>query len=110
MKNEILKTTSSLQEDSSLTILVNIIVDKVNRSKSFLAMNMSAVMVRTYWTVGQHIVEFEQNGSSKAKYGSNMMTKLAKILTMRLGRDYSRPNPEQYAKVLHSLPDLSELV
>ena len=92
MENDIIKATTSLQEDSSLTTLANIIVDEVNRSKSFLAMNMSAVMVRTYWTVGQHIVEFEQNGSSKAKYGSSMMTKLAKILTMRLGRGYSRPN------------------
>ena len=81
-----------LKNDNSLNSLADIIVDEVNRSKSFLAMNMSVVMVKTYWTVGQHIVEFEQDGSAKSKYGSNMMTKLAKILTMRLGRGYSRPN------------------
>lgn len=78
--------------DNSLLSLADSIATEVYNAKSCLAMNMSAVMVRTYWTVGKYIVEYEQNGSAKAKYGSSMMTQLAKILSIKLGRGYSRPN------------------
>ena len=78
--------------DNSLLSLADSIATEVYNAKSRLAMNMSAVMVRTYWTVGKYIVEYEQNGSAKAKYGSSMMTQLAKILSIKLGRGYSRPN------------------
>ena len=81
-----------LQTNDQLNTLANAIVDEVNRSKNYIAMNISSVMVKTYWTIGRYIVEFEQKGSLKAKYGSNMMTQLSKVLTMRLGRGYSRPN------------------
>ncbi|MBR6201194.1 MAG: DUF1016 family protein [Spirochaetales bacterium] len=89
------KTTSSdlfLQDDISLNNLADKITNEVIHARSLMALNMSAVMVKTYWSVGRHIVEFEQNGEHKAKYGSSMLTKLAKILTRNLGRGYSRPN------------------
>lgn len=93
MEKEMVKTQNNeIQTDERLNVLANTIVDEVNLTKSYLALNMSAVMVKTYWSVGHHIVEFEQNGGKKAKYGTSMLTNLAKILTIRLGRGYSRPN------------------
>lgn len=89
-ENKILSTPDTV--DKSLLNLVDSIVSEVNIAKTRLAMNLSAVMVRTYWTVGKYIVEYEQNGSAKAKYGSSMMTQLAKLLSLKLGRGYSRPN------------------
>ena len=94
-RNLMPKTTSSdlfLQDDISLNNLADKITNEVIHARSLMALNMSAVMVKTYWSVGRHIVEFEQNGEHKAKYGSSMLTKLAKILTRNLGRGYSRPN------------------
>lgn len=89
-ENKILSTPDTV--DKSLLNLADSIVSEVNIAKTRLAMNLSAVMVRTYWTVGKYIVEYEQNGSAKAKYGSSMMTQLAKLLSIKLGRGYSRPN------------------
>ena len=89
-ENKILSAPDTV--DKSLLNLVDSIVSEVNIAKTRLAMNLSAVMVRTYWTVGKYIVEYEQNGSAKAKYGSSMMTQLAKLLSIKLGRGYSRPN------------------
>lgn len=86
------KQHPTIQTDEQFNILANTIVNEVKRSKQYLAMNISSVMVKTYWTIGRYIVEFEQKGSTKAKYGSNTMTKLSKVLTMKLGRGYSRPN------------------
>lgn len=93
MEKEMVKTQNDeIQTNERLNVLANTIVDEVNLTKSCLALNISAVMVKTYWSVGHHIVEFEQDGGKKAKYGTSMLTNLAKILTMRLGRGYSRPN------------------
>lgn len=92
MENEIIKNEIGLQLDEKLNVLADLITNEVNQAKSWFASNLNVMMVKTYWKVGHHIVEFEQKGEKKAKYGTSMLTKLAKILTVRLGRGYSRPN------------------
>lgn len=64
----------------------------VNASKSELATSINKVMTVTYWSIGKHIVEFEQDGNAKAKYGKNLLSTISKELTLRLGKGYSRPN------------------
>jgi len=49
-------------------------------------------MLETYWQIGRHIVEFEQNGRAKAVYGESLLVNLAKDLTLRNGRGFSRSN------------------
>ena len=44
------------------------------------------------WNIGRYIVEFEQNGNAKAKYGTSLLSSLAKLLRAKLGKGYSRPN------------------
>lgn len=44
------------------------------------------------WQTGQYIVEFEQNGQIRAEYGKFLITRLAKDLTVRRGRGFSRSN------------------
>lgn len=64
----------------------------VNASKSELATSINKVMTVTYWSIGKYIVEFEQDGKAKAKYGKNLLSTISKELTLRLGKGYSRPN------------------
>ena len=42
--------------------------------------------------MGRHIVEFEQAGKSKAKYGEEVIDQLAADLTARFGRGFTRSN------------------
>lgn len=49
-------------------------------------------ITQTYWQVGQHIVEFEQGGKSKADYGKALITNLANDLGLRHGKGFSRSN------------------
>jgi len=49
-------------------------------------------MVETYWAVGHDIVEYEQAGKAKASYGKALIDKLAKDLTLRHGKGFSRSN------------------
>jgi predicted nuclease of restriction endonuclease-like (RecB) superfamily len=49
-------------------------------------------IVLTYWKVGQYIVEYEQNGNDRAKYGSKLIATLSKDLTLLHGRGFSISN------------------
>lgn len=44
------------------------------------------------WQTGRYIVEFEQNGKIRAEYGKYLITRLARDLTVRCGKGFSRSN------------------
>ena len=49
-------------------------------------------LLETKWEIGKHIVEFEQQGSEKAEYGSNLLDKLSADLKQSYCRGFSRRN------------------
>ncbi len=49
-------------------------------------------LLQTYWQIGQHIVEFEQGGKSKAEYGAGLIAQLSTDLRLRHGKGFSRSN------------------
>ena len=49
-------------------------------------------LLLTYWAIGQHIVEFEQQGNEKAEYGSKILERLSRDLSDQFGRGFSRNN------------------
>ena len=53
---------------------------ETGRSQAVHAVNIH--LLETCWTVGRHIVEFEQGGQAKAEYGAGLITRLAKDLTL----------------------------
>ncbi len=91
-QNEIKKTTPPLLEDNDLNQLADSIAHLVSDAKNHLVQTVNTTLVQTNWNVGRYIVEFEQKGNAKAKYGTELLTSLAKLLRIRLGKGYSRPN------------------
>ena len=59
---------------------------------------MNAIMLQTYWRTGEYIVEYEQNGADKAKYGTSLIRCLARDLTLRPGNGFSRSNLQYMRK------------
>jgi hypothetical protein len=57
-----------------------------------VARSINAAMTATYWEIGRRIVEFEQGGADRAAYGDVLVERLAKDLTQRFGRGFSRQN------------------
>lgn len=53
---------------------------------------VDVVQVQTCWTVGQHIVEFEQGGAARAAYGSRLLSDLAESLTAEFGKGFDDRN------------------
>lgn len=74
---------------------------------------LNALMTATYWSIGQRIVETEQSGRGRAKYGQSLLQKLSEDLTIRFGRGFSVDNLETmrlfYLTYSHDLP-ISETV
>jgi predicted nuclease of restriction endonuclease-like (RecB) superfamily len=60
------------------------------RKAAYHAVNAS--MVRTYWKLGQLIVEEEQQGEERAKYGQYLISELAKKLSSEFGKGYDKRN------------------
>ncbi|MCF8245847.1 MAG: DUF1016 N-terminal domain-containing protein [Saprospiraceae bacterium] len=52
----------------------------------------SQIGVKTRWKIGRHIVEYEQQGNEKAEYGTYLLDRLAKDLTLAHGKGFSRTN------------------
>ena len=60
------------------------------RVRAIQAVNV--YLLETYWRIGQHIVEFEQGGSTKAEYGKALLKNLSKDLTLLHGKGFSLSN------------------
>jgi len=54
--------------------------------------SVNETIVETNWQIGKYIVEYEQEGNPKAKYGSKLLETLSRDLTLLHGRGFSRPN------------------
>lgn len=82
----------AITKDTKLAGLADNIAHLVTSARARVAQSINTALVETYWQVGRYIVEFEQQGNVKAKYGDKLLTSLAKLLSDRLGRGFSRPN------------------
>ncbi len=86
--------------DDVLTGMVELL-DSARRSA---ARAVNSVMTATYWEVGRRIVEFEQAGEERARYGANLLERLAVDLTNKVGRGYSRQNLQQMRQFYLAYP------
>ena len=91
--------------DTDLLQLADKIVSVIEMGKQQLAISINQTIKSTYWNVGRHIVEFEQQGNTRAKYGANLLSRLAKILRTRVGRGYSHPNLNNMRKFYLMFPN-----
>ncbi len=62
------------------------------QARSQLQQTVNQAMVQTYWQVGQLIVEHEQQGKARAKYGKQQLQTLSEQLTAEFGRGFDVRN------------------
>lgn len=77
-----------LEIDSLLSSLREVI--QTARQQAIRAVDL--VQVRTCWTVGRHIVEFEQGGAARAAYGKRLLSDLSESLTAEFGKGFDERN------------------
>ncbi len=63
---------------------------EVGRRQAAYAVNQ--ILVNTYWQIGKELVVYEQAGQEKAAYGDKLLLKIAKELSYKYGKGFSRSN------------------
>ena len=78
--------------ERSYSQLFTAVGDLLEQARKYSARSVNAVMTSTYWEVGRRIVEHEQQGKKRARYGEALIERLALDLTARFGRGFSQSN------------------
>jgi predicted nuclease of restriction endonuclease-like (RecB) superfamily len=68
---------------------IKVVLDEA-RQNAYRAVNFA--MVEAYWHIGQLIVEEEQQGNSRAEYGTGLLKYLAQRLTNDFGKGFDESN------------------
>ena len=79
------------------------IIDKA-RGVAYHVANV--VLVQRNWLLGQRIANEELKGEDRAKYGKQVVEKLAKQLTMQYGVGFTKTNLYTYVQFYKQFPDI----
>ena len=93
VKSSLLSTQSVEYSD-----LVGGIAELLESARRKTARAVNSILTATYWEIGRRIVEFEQKGKKRAKYGATVLAKLSTDLTAKFGRGFSKVNLSQMKK------------
>jgi predicted nuclease of restriction endonuclease-like (RecB) superfamily len=76
--------------------LLNNISETYTNGKVRALNAVNIALVQTNWKIGRHIVEFEQDGKAKAEYGTSLLERLSKDLSLKFGRGFSLSNIKRF--------------
>ena len=104
--HDIITQSLGLQQanDPEYVRLVSHISDLWDGAKNKAVYAVNAELINANWQTGQYIVEFEQGGNAKAKYGDKLLVNLSKDLTRLKGRGFSRSNLNYMRKLYLAFP------
>lgn len=97
----------NLVKSQSYESLFNSISVTYTNGKIRAYKSVNSVMVETYWQIGEHIVEFEQRGKSKAIYGEKLLERLSKDLSLSFGKGFSLSNIKRFRQFYLIYQDFS---
>ena len=94
IKKDMATTSEGIMQnnDSEYVRLVSDISGLWEKAKEKAAFAVNTELLEANWQTGRYIVEFEQGGNTKARYGEQLLTNLSKDLTRLRGKGYSRSN------------------
>jgi predicted nuclease of restriction endonuclease-like (RecB) superfamily len=78
--------------DKGYGVLVSGITELLAQARHASARAVNGILTATYWEIGRRLIEFEQGGKARAEYGEAVLQRLARDLTAKLGRGFSRQN------------------
>ncbi|MBE8233603.1 MAG: DUF1016 domain-containing protein [Endozoicomonadaceae bacterium] len=81
----------AVSEITKSTLFGNI-KDVIEGSRFQLKQVVNHVMVATYWEIGRLIVVDEQDGDSRATYGSKILSSISTQLTSEFGKGFDASN------------------
>ena len=120
MKKKVVKKAAKIKKNASPTLLSPSGIENFNdlvatlratiqeaRQQVFRAVDV--LQVRTSWTVGRHIVEFEQAGATRAEYGKNLLEQVSAQLTADFGKGFDASNLRYMRLFYQAFPNCDAL-
>lgn len=86
MENELIPENST---NLSLNDLCRNFIELVEYARSIAARQINIVQLMTFYSIGQWIVEVEQRGESRAKYGRQIIKSLSEAMNIQFGPGFS---------------------
>lgn len=86
------KMAKPLNDSRSVADLLENMRQLISSGRQQALRAVDVVQVHTCWNLGRHIVEFEQGGAGRADYGANLLSRLAKELTVEFGKGFDASN------------------
>lgn len=80
------------KDDGGYSRLVSGISGLLDQARRATVRTLNSFLTATYWEIGRRIVEYEQGGKERAKYGEELLQRLGCDLTARFGRGFSDRN------------------
>lgn len=110
MKNIGTKTELVERNEVEINSLYDKIAIHIDNARSNIVRSIDSEMVNAYWCIGRDIIEEEQRGQNRAKYGAHLLQLLSEKLTIKYGRGFSLPtlkNARQFYLVYQNCPPIS---
>lgn len=92
------KIEISVEEDVDIEKLCLNAVDLVKYARNIAVQQVNIVQLLTYYSIGKWIVDVQQKGESRAKYGSQVIKKLSDRLQKEFGKGFSKTNLEYFRR------------
>ena len=77
--------TKEIQQENYQS-LKNQIGELLRQGRMRAGRAVNTILVQTYWNIGRYIVEYEQGGREKSVYGSELLDRLSRDLTLEFGK------------------------
>lgn len=106
---QVIRADQLQSKDSEYVKLVSHIATLWDNARSQAIIAVNSELLDANWQTGQYIVEFEQGGNAKAKYGDKLLINLSKDLTRLKGKGFSRSNLTYMRKLYLVFPKCETL-
>jgi predicted nuclease of restriction endonuclease-like (RecB) superfamily len=101
--------TIPITDDSRYQKLVSDISQLWDQAKERAINAVNSEQLDANWQTGKYIVEYEQGGKVRAEYGKQLLINLARDLTARKGKGFSRSNLSYMRKLYITFPKCETL-
>lgn len=82
----------TLEKVTHYNQLLDKIGETLSQGRVKAVQSVQNIHLMTYWHIGRYIVEFEQQGNTRAEYGTFLFDRLSNDLTERYGKGFGRSN------------------
>ncbi len=86
------------EEDWGIDTLIKNSIDLIQYARRLTAKQVNTVQLMTYYSLGKWIVEVQQRGQKRAKYGQKVIRTLSDSLTEKFGKGFSKANLEFFRR------------